>query len=855
MLRFKFFVYSLFLSTQLFSYDLQVLRDNYITLQEFIFVFIIVLIAFILWNIKIKKNLRDQERELKLIFNTAQSGLMYISGDRVLIKANQRMADILAYDSAQDMVGLSMRELHLSQKNFEEFGKENFDALKMGAKRNIEYKLRKKNGSSIWCELSGKTIDDNIPADISKGVMWTVSDISKRKAVEKKSKENEARYRILFEGNIAVELIIDPKSKKIIDANESASKYYGYTHEELIGMPIGNINTMSDKDIEKEMKNSTGKKKNTFHFRHRLSSGKVREVEVYSGPIDVDGYQYLYSIVFDITEQIKLEEKSKQAHQELENQHKYLKIVIESVSDAILVRDNNYEISMMNKKAKDIQKYVHSVYPFRLKGMQESEKVQKIMHEYNDKKGDTRTIELSSTPMFDDKGELLGVIESAHDVTDLMRAQTELLHQAQHDALTDLPNRILFLDRLNQAIKYAKRVDEQIAVLFLDLDHFKEINDSLGHLAGDELLKLVSTRLLESVRQSDTVARLGGDEFAILVDHISSTQGVTHLLDSISKHLKEPYIIEGHQVYVTPSIGVSVFPNDGIEADILLKNSDAAMYKAKGNGRNNYQFFTEDMTEKAFERIVLETQLRQSLELKQMRVYYQLQIDASNNSVLGMEALIRWEHPDMGVVPPARFLPLAEETGFIIELDEWVMDESIKEFKKWYEDGLKPGILSLNLTPKRLEQDDFITKLKYKLKKYKFDTSHLLLEVTEGQIMKNPHKAIKTLREISDLGISIAIDDFGTGYSSLAYLKRFPIDKLKIDRSFIKDLPHDKDDAEITHTIISMAKSLGISVIAEGVENEQQKEFLLNMGCKEVQGYFYHKPSPSDDIKGYLIKV
>jgi diguanylate cyclase (GGDEF)-like protein len=413
---------------------------------------------------------------------------------------------------------------------------------------------------------------------------------------------------------------------------------------------------------------------------------------------------------------------------------------------------------------------------------------------------------------------------------------------------------MLFVDRLNQAIKYANRSHEQIAILFLDLDHFKEINDSLGHSTGDELLKIVASRLLKAVRQSDTVSRLGGDEFAIILDRITSMDTVGHLLDSIIKDLNKPYILDSHELYVTPSIGISVYPDDGLESDMLLKYSDAAMYKAKNNGRNNYQFYTEDMTERALERIVLETKLRQSLEKNEMNVYYQVQVDATDDSVIGMEALIRWRHPELGIVSPAKFLPLAQEIGYIIELDEWVMEEGIKQFKTWKENGLNPGILSLNLTPQRLEKESFIPDLKNILNKYEFDTSWLSFEVTESQVMKNQHMAIKTLKEIHDLGIMIAIDDFGTGYSSLSYLKELPIDKLKIDQSFVKDIPHDNDDVEITRTIISMAKGLGLSVIAEGVENEEQKEFLLKHGCNQIQGYLYHKPAIHNEVHEYLLK-
>ncbi len=431
-------------------------------------------------------------------------------------------------------------------------------------------------------------------------------------------------------------------------------------------------------------------------------------------------------------------------------------------------------------------------------------------------------------------------------------AEKELKYLAEHDPLTNLPNRILFTDRLKQAIKNAARYSENIAVLFIDLDHFKNINDSLGHNAGDILLQTISKRLNNSIRKSDTVARLGGDEFSVILDHFSHIDTIKSVVNNIINSVKEPIYINNQKIYTTLSLGVSIYPQDGIDTETLIKNADIAMYKAKDNGRNNYQFYAQNMSKKAYERVILENQLRQSIKLKEMEVYYQLQIDAKDDSIIGMEALVRWNHPDMGLVSPAVFIPLAEDIGFIMELDEWVTKEAILQFKQWYLDGLNPGILSLNLSIQRVEQDGFISSIENILNSNLLATKYLSFEITETKIMKNPEKSIETLNKLHKLGIKLSIDDFGTGHSSLSYLKKLPIDKLKIDRSFIKDIPKDLDDMEITKTIIAMAKNLNLNVIAEGVETKEQKDFLVQNACHEIQGYLYHKPSPADEIKQIL---
>ncbi len=424
-----------------------------------------------------------------------------------------------------------------------------------------------------------------------------------------------------------------------------------------------------------------------------------------------------------------------------------------------------------------------------------------------------------------------------------------LFDQAHHDALTGLPNRVLFNDRLEHGIEQAKRHKTEIALFFIDLDHFKQINDSLGHQVGDKMLVAVTERLKAKIRKEDTLARLGGDEFTIIIEDMKEIQDVSHLAQKILEVLTQPVHIEGHTLYISCSIGISLYPQDDTDANNLIKYADAAMYKAKEEGRNNFQFYSSEMTALALERVVMETNLRQALKNEEFILYYQSQVDANSGKLTGVEALIRWQHPALGLVSPMKFIALAEETGLIVEIDRWVMKTAMKQVTKWYQEGLAPSVLAINLSMRELRSNDFIEILQETMSDIGFKPEWLELEVTERQVMINPEEAISKLELISQMGIKIVIDDFGTGYSSLAYLKRLPVDKLKIDQSFVKGIPDDKDDIAIVKAIIALAKSLGLELIAEGVETDAQRDFLVEFGCENLQGYYYCEPMPSDEME------
>ncbi len=436
---------------------------------------------------------------------------------------------------------------------------------------------------------------------------------------------------------------------------------------------------------------------------------------------------------------------------------------------------------------------------------------------------------------------------------ELAEQNKKLNHLAHHDVLTSLPNRLLFLDRLEQSIKLAKRQGTQVSILFLDLDRFKEINDTYGHDAGDKLLIEITHRLEECVRQYDTIARLGGDEFTIIIED-SENDRIVEILEEIIEKMREPFMINGKMLYSTFSIGVSRYPEDGESTEILLRNADTAMYKAKEHGRNTFAFYNEEMSVQAFKRVGMETDLRVALRNGGFEAYYQPKINALNGKVVGMEALIRWHHERLGLISPAEFIPLAEEIGLIEKLDQWMMEEAMMTTLAWQKEGLSVGKLSVNISMNEIEDKNFVGSVKELLAKTGFDPRGFELEITESQIMKNPHSVIVMLHELRELGVSIAIDDFGTGHSSLSSLKNLPVDQLKIDKSFIQDVPQNEDDVAIIKAIIVLAQSLKLELIAEGVETEEQKDFLIEAGCSTIQGYYYAKPMPAEDFRAFLLE-
>jgi diguanylate cyclase (GGDEF)-like protein/PAS domain S-box-containing protein len=432
-------------------------------------------------------------------------------------------------------------------------------------------------------------------------------------------------------------------------------------------------------------------------------------------------------------------------------------------------------------------------------------------------------------------------------------AEDRIQFMADHDALTGLPNRTLLGDRLSQAVLRARRYDHWVTVLFVDLDNFKLVNDSLGHNAGDELLRTVAGRMVGCVTATDTVARLGGDEFVVVLsDQPRSADAISRVVKKIQSAIAEPVRLEGHELRVTSSIGIVNYPDDGVDTDTLMANADAAMYRAKDIGRDNVQFYTPELNTKVQEEFLLQEELRNALARSEFVLHYQPQVDLRTGRVFAAEALIRWNHPTLGIVPPIKFIPLAEETGLIVSLGDWVLREACRQNKVWQNAGLRPMSVSVNVSARQFRERDLVSRAAEALKESGLEAKYLELELTESLIMQDVELAIATMKELRGLGIQLSIDDFGTGYSSLSALKTFPVSRLKIDKSFIDGIPADENDKVVAGAVISLGQTLNLRVIAEGVETEEQAAFLRNVNCDEMQGFLFSKPLPAQEIEELL---
>jgi diguanylate cyclase (GGDEF)-like protein/PAS domain S-box-containing protein len=448
--------------------------------------------------------------------------------------------------------------------------------------------------------------------------------------------------------------------------------------------------------------------------------------------------------------------------------------------------------------------------------------------------------------------EYFGTYGIARDITERKRAEAQISYHAYHDILTDLPNRMLFRDRLDLALIHAKRNEIELAVMFVDLDRFKLVNDSFGHIKGDELLQKVASRLKENLRRDDTLARVGGDEFMLLLPDLRDRHDAVMIAEKFVECLRQPFLLSEHEVHISASIGIAVYPDDGETIDDLIRHADIAMYQVKVIGKNGHSFYDNSMLDASLQKIELEQSLRKALEQDELEMYYQPQVDVRTGKIVGAESLMRWNHPKHGVLSAGEFLPFAEENGLIFPISDWMIQAVCRDLLEWSAANVEPVQLAVNLSPQYLDRGDFYQKLKEALLRYDILPSQIEVEITENICISNPQHAIEQLKKLCQLGVSIAIDDFGTGYSSLAYLHRFPIKTIKIDQSFVKEIQHEHGHYPVVLAVISIARGLGLNLVAEGVETECQARYLEQAGCGTMQGYLFHKPLTRSQLMQHL---
>ncbi|MHB8172524.1 MAG: EAL domain-containing protein [Thermincolia bacterium] len=662
----------------------------------------------------------------------------------------------------------------------------------------------------------------------------------------------------------------------------SASHRYALAHRRWLQSHVESINPILFEDGSANILHKHMKIKSllwypfAFHDQgyYVLAFNQVQ----YCRTWEVDELEFLDAVANQVEiaiQKIHFLEERRLAEQAIWEEKERVQVTLYSIGDAVITTDSSGIVEFLNPVAQDLTgwsnenakgKPLLDVFNIinETTNLPVDNPVEKCLREGRivglanhtvliHRDGHRFAIEDSAAPIKNMEGQIIGAVMVFHDVSDKRNLLKQMIHQAHHDPLTNLPNRILFYDRLNLELAHTQRNKEMLGVMFLDLDRFKVVNDTLGHAMGDELLKGVARRLTKCLRDSDTVSRLGGDEFTILVPGLNNEEDIAKIAHKILKTLQQPWLLGGQEFYITTSIGIALYPNDGEDAGTLLKHADTAMYRAKEQGRNSYQLYTPAMNTKILERLALENNLRHALSRKEFIVFYQPQVNTQIGKIIGMEALVRWQHEDK-LISPSEFIPLAEDTGLIIPIGEWVLYTACAQNKAWQEAGYPPVRITVNLSARQFQQLNLTSSIAEILNETALDPHWLELEITESVAMQDVDLTIKVLNELREMGIHIAIDDFGTGYSSLNYLKRFPIQTLKIDKSFVQDIHTNPDDAAIVSTIIVLAHNLKLKVIAEGVETVEQLYFLKQRQCFEMQGYLFSRPVPAKDFEILLKK-
>ncbi len=728
------------------------------------------------------------------------------------------------------------------------------EAIRGAQPYEVEYRILDAAGTERWVAENGQPQ----PHDGAGNAPWVdgiISDISQRKHNEMRIEALLAEQSAILDNVMFGVMFV--RNRRIVSVNRRCEELFGYEPGAMTGASTAIVfpNSFDFESAGARQYPSLSEGDYFNEERHyRRKDGSLFWCMVSGYALDNkranEGSIWVYA---DIT-----------ARKEAEEKLRLSATVIEHIADGVVVLDAHGVIVAVNPAFTQITGYTEQEalgqdHTLTRSGRHDPDFYADMWTEqvetgfwrgeiWNRRKNGELYLEwLTVSAVRDTQGQTTHYVGVFSDITKAKESQEKLDHLAHHDPLTALPNRLLFHDRLQHALLRAARDGEQLALLFIDLDRFKNVNDTLGHHIGDELLKQVARALLERLREGDTLARLGGDEFIVLLENIENQFGASQVAEKLVQMFEQPFMVAGHELFVTCSVGISVFPEDAIDLNMLIRNADVAMYQAKARGRNGYSFYTPSMTGEGVERLRLETFLRRSIEKDEIFLNYQPQVEIDTGRLIGVEALVRWNHPELGLIPPIRFIPLAEDTGFINQLGKWVLEEACRQMMRWQEAGLQVPKMAVNLSAKQFERGSIVNMVADILRETGLEPDRLQLEVTESVIM-NTGDAMVFINDLHSIGVGLAIDDFGTGYSSLAYLKQLPVQTLKIDRSFIKDISTDVNDEAIAIAIIQLGKSMNLSVIAEGVETEEQAAFLLRHGCRLAQGYFYSKPVAARDL-------
>jgi len=685
-----------------------------------------------------------------------------------------------------------------------------------------------------------------------------------KKIPSRQSEFNHLAEDIISNINVGIYIV---QNRKFVYVSPLFEKLSGYSYADLAGTnPLDYLHPDDREMIRKKaIKLLKGKSSTPYEYRFTRKNGEEFLVLEMITSITYQGDRAALVSFMDITERKQMEEALRQSEEKyrtiLENmQEGYFEVDLDGnitfcnnsmcrflgYSQEEMIGINNRQLTD-KKNAEKLFRAFNEVY-------QTGEPTKEFDWQIIRKDGTKRFIEASISLRKDSTGKSIGFQGITRDVTERKRNEEKILYMATHDTLTGLPNRLMFSQLINHAIQTAQRYQREFAVLFIDLDRFKAVNDIMGHEAGDQMLQEIATRLKQALRAVDVAARFGGDEFVIFIEEVSDPSHVAIVAQKILTNIIKPITIMGREYRITASIGICMFPKDAEDEQSLMKNADIAMYLAKEEGKNNYQFYSENIKSKSLGRLSIETNLRWALERNELSLHYQAKVDFKTNMITGVEALLRWQNPYLGSVTPIQFIPVAEETGLILSIGRWVIRKVCEQNMAWQRQGLPGVCIAVNLSPQQLDDDHLIDDIRTALEDSGMAPNLLELEITEGMVMHNPAHTIGVLAKIKNLGVRLAIDDFGTGYSSLAQIKRFPIDTIKVDRSFVHSVVQDADGKAIIRAMIALSKTLSLTIVAEGVESEDQMNFLKEHACDEMQGYYFSKPIVPEEFADLLRK-
>ena len=801
--------------------------------------------------------LRLSEQKFASVFQQCPDILVIARhSDGCLLEVNEAFEEQIGFSPSQ-VIGRTASELDLW--GAAGTGPALLERLQQGGIRNLEMTFRRSTGQIF----TGLTSAETFELDNSLAFVVAVRDISQLKETQEQLQTSEEKFAKAFHASPDGLLLSRQSDGLLIEVNEGFCRLTGYELSPVLDQTSMDLGIWVDLNERKRLLDLLQRdgfvRDFTCHIRR--SDGQIRLCELSARPLPIGGDDCMLTIARDITERHLMQEKLQLAA-----------TVFENTAEGVLITDTDQRISAVNRAFTEITGYSEAealgqTPRLLASGQHDSAFYASLWHQltaeghwqgeiYNRRKnGELYPGWLTISAVRNLEREITHFVAVFADISSLKHAQAKLDYQAHHDPLTALPNRTLFENRLQAALACAQVSNRQGAVLFLDLDRFKHINDSLGHPVGDLLLKGIAQRLKDQVRDVDTVARLGGDEFIILLPGLHKSSDANAIANKLLACFTAPFQAGEHEFFTSASIGISLYPQDGSDVASLIRNADAAMYRSKAKGRNRVEAYTRDLTAQASERVALEHELRRAIERNELSLCYQPKFSLKTQSLVGAEALIRWTHPTFGEVPPEHFIHLAEENGTILQLGDWVLEQACRQMYSWQKTYEPFGPLSINLAGAQLRQPNLAKRIEHLLKAYQLNPGDLQLEITENFIMSQAEEALAILHQLKQLGVQLAIDDFGTGYSSLSYLKRLPLDILKIDQSFIRGLPDDPNDAAIARAIIALGRSMQLTIIAEGVENHAQQQFLATEGCEQIQGYIVSLPLRPEEFASTFLRI